>query len=187
MDPYHVQFVEQTYTSMSDSNKHRFVKLLQQLCVLDSHESSIDLSQIFQPGNIMNDFTTITAPDVANTFRHPDVFIEIKKLLTKTTCMNKLPSVLHGLGESDEALIKCINGFIIINLIRKKLKKKTTLDIQSYNLSVRLQAYMTPLNIPTTAEEVTSYDYDMLHLNWVVSEQCDKIVLMKLFDTFYYM
>ena len=167
MDPYHISFIDQKFAAMSLGTKGRFVQLVQQLYVVGK---TTDLSSILstsQQAAFETDVTAVTGSNVANVFNHPDVFLELQKLLTKTRTSASLPRAFKMYiteEASHPAFVKFINGVTLVNVIRKNLKTKPTQAITDLALPSRLGTFHSILSIPTTEELAQVYDYSVANV-----------------------
>jgi hypothetical protein len=139
-------------SKFNDNNKHSFLYLTKYIIELQN-QNKFNLLNIQQGPyeNIFNNYPLIEFnPNnyyiIAQLYKHYDLFLEIKKCISKTTKFKNLNSTLNKYfvnKEEKDYFRRFVNIIVIVNLIIKQLKNKSYQDIINYNLFNKLN-YINP-------------------------------------------
>lgn len=134
--------ISSEYGKMKSDNKHLFLLLTKELLVLqreNNFEMLHDVPNTFD--NYFTNGTEISDTIICEVYQKHNIFSEIKKMVTKTGKIGKMPKVFSDYLQSDES-IKCVKNMlrsvVLVNLIRKSISKKNVDDIGVYQLFNKL-------------------------------------------------
>ena len=135
------------FSKINDNNKHSFLFLTKYIIELQT-QNKFNLLNIQQGHyeNIFNNYPSIEFnPNnyyiITQLYKHYELFLEIKKCISKTTKIKTLNSTLNKYfvnKEEKDYFRRFINIIVIVNLIKKQLKNKSYQDIINYNLLNKL-------------------------------------------------
>lgn len=136
----------------------------------------LSLSKIFyniKPSLFQNnvDFKNInyTHENICDLYFDAYIFIEISKLIKKTTPLKKINKVFLLPGDDNEDvndnLLKTMNNVILINRLKKSLNKKSKEDIVSYELTNKIHKSILDI-LPDLHDpdlDLSDFTYDNIH------------------------
>lgn len=146
MDNNHHAIISEI-TNLNENNKHSFLLLTKYILEIQKQQNFYLLN--IQQGdyeNIFNNYPSIEFnPNnyyiISQLYKHYELFLEIKKCISKITKIKNLNSTLNKYFVNKEEKVyftRFINIIVIVNLIKKQLKNKSYQDIINYNLFNKL-------------------------------------------------
>jgi hypothetical protein len=136
-----------TFSSLKENDKIKLILLTKCLIEVQNNNNfnildtqNCPLLNILQNYSLL-DISSNNYSVIAQLYKKYDLFLEIKKIINKTTKIKNLNSIFKNYLENSDnfdCLKKFFKGIIIINLITKTTKNKSEQDIQIYNLVNKL-------------------------------------------------
>ncbi len=174
MDDSHTHAICNVFESLSNEKKHSFLLLTKRILEL---QLGHDFSFINEPTtDALNEYPSVAFDSskyylIPEIYQKYNIFLDIKSLINKTTKIKKLNPKLSAFFESkeDQALFKkFINIIVLVNLIRKQLKKKSPENIANYDLFNKLNkinANMVSLLQLEDVQNATTQDQIKAYIN----------------------
>lgn len=141
MNTNEVHHLIEQFKKLKDDKKDRLLRLI---CLLYNHHPEL----FTENGNSKNYITNypnsggLTIMNIlTDLFYNFGVFVEIYKLMNRTSIIKKMNKSMKELITNEDKLEKIritFNSIILINLIRSQLEKKTQTQIKNYDLFNKL-------------------------------------------------
>jgi hypothetical protein len=154
MNPNEIHHIIQEFKSFKDDKKERLIRLIQVMLRVHPNLFSDNLnSKIFFVNYPISGEDNGEIPDVSlltNIFTDFNVFMELLRLMTKTSYIKKMSKTMKEfVGNEDklEKMRESFNTVILINLIRKRLENKNHSHIQNYLLFNKLTDISSDLDL----------------------------------------
>jgi hypothetical protein len=161
----------------------------------------VDLQFQFQPDIDLIDVTeeqleqlkeTLDKSEISNVYKTYDLFNQLKTYSTKSLPIKKLHSVFDKDGNSsefNEALIRLFNVVFLVNLIQKRLKKKTIEELDDYKLIDKM-AHIHPelinfLSLNKLSSVETNKEFEKNVEEYISYDDIDFDELYKLYENNY--
>lgn len=141
-----IHHITETFKKLKDEKKERLLRLIQLL--YNSHpelfnvENSNSRNFIINYPNV-NELNNTTFHILTDLFYNYCVFMEIYKVMNKTSIIKKMNKHMKEIINNEDKLEKIrqtFNNVILINLIRSRLEKKTQQQIKNYDLFNKLNS-----------------------------------------------
>jgi len=129
---------------MKDSNRDRFFSLSNLIINFQEKNNEVLLNVNENQIKQLSNYGTIQKEEyleLSHVYSSFALFNEIKKLTSRTTTIKKLNAIIDEtltVQESKDELKKMLNVCVLLNLLSRRLNKKTIQELNDYNLITKL-------------------------------------------------
>ena len=161
---------------MKDDNRNIFFELSHLIVEFQKKTGEAFLIVSEDQADLLTDISSIDKShysDLADIYGTYAVFNEIKKITGRTTKVTKLNASINeqlSCAESGDELKKIFNVCIIMNLLRKRLKKNTLEEVNEYKLISKLKKIHPNLDDWLGLNNLSTVETDEQYENFVKNE-----------------